>query len=360
MKLFTLVFFFLVSLSAADWPSFRGSQSNSGSTDDELVAEPQLAWKFTTGGALKGTAVVQGNLVYIGSEDQNVYCLNLQDGSKVWEQKADDMIESSPLILDGDVIIGTVNGELYRFNGKTGEKIWMYKAEDRFAGAANWFEENGEKVIVTGNYDNSVHAISFKDGKEKWAFDTENYINGTPAIANGKIAFGGCDNSIYVLGFDGKLIREIDLGSYIAGSVAIEGNQAYIGHYENKYFRVDLEEGKVVWEFSRSTFPFFASAAIGKEAIYFGGRDRRVYSLNKESGKENWSFKTKGKVDSSPVLCKDKVVFGSYDGRVYLLNTADGKLLWEKDLGKPLIAAPAVSGKSLLVSSTDGTLYVFR
>ena len=31
------------------------------------------------------------------------------------------------------------------------------------------------------------------DGKLKWKYETQNYVNGAPGIADGKIYFGGCD-----------------------------------------------------------------------------------------------------------------------------------------------------------------------
>ena len=205
-----------------------------------------------------------------------------------------------------------------------------------------------------------VHAVNFENGQKVWTYETENFINGTPAIENGQILFGGCDNSIYVLGTDGKLISEIDLGSYIAGSPGIENGHAYIGHYDHKYFRIDVKNQKIAWEFSKSTFPFFSSPAIGQDRIIFGGRDRRVYALNKENGERLWSYRTKGKVDSSPLLCQDKVTFGSHDGRVYILNVKNGEEIWKYDVGKAIIAAPAVANGKLLIGSADGFLYCFE
>ncbi|MCM8531843.1 MAG: PQQ-binding-like beta-propeller repeat protein [Lentisphaeraceae bacterium] len=360
MKFLLITFLFITTLTANDWLSFRGSQSNIGRANEKISDKPKLAWKFTTGGPIKGTAAVTKEKVFIGSEDNKFYCLNLADGKEVWSIELSDIIESSPLILENDVVIGTADGNLYRLESKTGKILWTYKAEDRFAGGANWFELNGEKVVVAGNYDNFVHAVSFKTGKKVWAYETENFINGTPAVDGDNIVFGGCDNFLYVLGTDGKIKNEIDLGSYIAGSPGMENGQAYIGHYDHKYFRVDVETKKIVWEFSKSTFPFFSSPAIGEKQIIFGGRDRRIYCLNKETGERTWTFKTKGKNDSSPLLSDGKVIFGSSDGRVYILKAEDGKELWQFDVGKAIIAAPAIAHNSIVIGSTDGILYCFK
>ena len=360
MKSILVIFLLVLNIQADNWLSFRGTQSNLGRADISLRSSPELKWKFTTEGPIKGTAAIFEDRVYIGSEDKNIYCLNLKDGLKIWSKTLSDIVESSPLVLDGDLIIGTADGNLYRLDGKSGEQKWTYKADDRFAGAANWFSKDGQKIIIAGNYDNFVHAVKFEDGSKVWTYETENFINGTPAIENERIIFGGCDNSIYVLGTDGKLISEIDLGSYIAGSPGMENGQAYIGHYDNKYFRVDIAKQKIVWKFEKSNFPFFSSPAIGKDKIIFGGRDRRVYALNKETGERLWSFRTKGKNDSSPIIFQDKVTFGSSDGRIYIINASDGTEVWKYDVGKAIIAAPALAQGKLIIGSSDGSLYCFE
>ena len=94
-------------------------------------------------------------------------------------KKLSDIIESSPLVLDGDIVIGTADGQLYRLDGETGEQKWLYKADDRFAGGANWFSKGEQKIIVAGNYDNFVHAVNFENGQKVWTYETENFINGT-------------------------------------------------------------------------------------------------------------------------------------------------------------------------------------
>ncbi|MCM8527107.1 MAG: PQQ-binding-like beta-propeller repeat protein [Lentisphaeraceae bacterium] len=357
---FITILIFTVSLTADEWLSFRGAPNNPGIAKGSISAKPTLKWKFQTEGNLKGTAVVKDGFVYFGSEDEKVYCLKLENGEKVWEKKVEDIVEASPLILGDSIIIGTGSGQLYRLNRKNGDTIWTFKAEDRFAGGANYYMQGDKPVIIAGNYDNFIYAINFDDGKKIWAFETENYVNGTPAIYEDKIIFGGCDNMIYMLNRKGELTGEIDLGSYIAGTVGIEKGFAYIGHYDNKYFKIDLENKKILWHFKRANFPFFSSPAIGEDIIIFGSRDKRVYGVKKDSGEKIWDFKTRGKVDSSPLICGDKTAFGSYDGRVYILERDTGKLLWKYEIGKPIIAAPSIVDGHIIIGASDNILYVFK
>ena len=76
--------------------------------------------------------------------------------------------------------------------------------------------------------------------------------------------------------------------------------------------------------------------------MVFGGRDKQLHCVNRADGKGLWSFSTRGKVDSSPVICGDKVVVGSDDGRLYMVSLADGKELWTYEIGQPVGSSPAV------------------
>jgi len=174
------------------------------------------------------------------------------------------------------------------------------------------------------------------------------------------VVFGGCDANIHALAAaDGKMLREIDAGSYIAGSCAVSGGFAYAGHYGNEVVCADLGKGKIVWTFTGSDQPFFSTPAVTATQVLIGGRDRKFYCLERASGKLVWAFPTQGDVDSSPVVCGGRVVFGSSDGRLYLVDLATGKPAWSYEIGNELTASPAVAAGFIVIGSADGSVYAF-
>ena len=198
-------------------------------------------------------------------------------------------------------------------------------------------------------------------GKLAWAYDTGNFVNGAPAVAEGRVVFGGCDAKIHALAVaDGRLLREVEAGAYIAGSCAVKGKFAYAGHYGNQGVCADFVEGKLAWIFKGSEEPFFSTPALTETRVLIGGRDRKLYCLDRASGNLVWTFPTQGMVDGSPVVYGERVIFGSNDGRLYLVQLADGKPLWSYDIGKPLTASPAVVAGLVVIGSEDGSVYVFK
>ena len=113
-----------------------------------------------------------------------------------------------------------------------------------------------------------------------------NSLPGSPGVAEGKTVFGGCDGQLHVLLLaDGKQIKEIEAGAYIAGSVALADERAYFGQFENEFLCVDLEKGEKAWAFRDRNFPYFASPAVTKDRVVFGGRDKLVHCVNRQDGK---------------------------------------------------------------------------
>jgi outer membrane protein assembly factor BamB len=69
---------------------------------------------------------VANGVVYVGSEDENVYALNASTGAKLWSFATGNFFISSPTVANGVVYVGTDDGNLYALNATTGAKVWSY------------------------------------------------------------------------------------------------------------------------------------------------------------------------------------------------------------------------------------------
>lgn len=347
--------------AAADWPMFRGNPRLTGVSDSALPAKPTLLWTFKTGAAVKSSAAIVGDRVYIGSTDSNLYCLQLTTGQPIWSFRSDGPIEGSPLVLDGHVYFGTANTNVYALRADDGKEVWSYGLEDKILSSPNWVTTtNGAKQILVGGYDFKLYSFGPTSGKTNWVFETGNYINGTPAVGDGLTAFGGCDAVVHVVDvLKGAKLKEIDAGAYIAASGALADGVLYVGHYDNAVIAVSLNDGKILWTYKDRAFPYFSSPAVTPDRILVGGRDKRLHCLDRATGKPVWVFATRGKVDSSPVVAGDTVVVGSDDGRLYAVGLTDGKELWTYEIGQSVQGSPAVVNGRLIIGADDGVVYCF-
>jgi len=218
-----------------------------------------------------------------------------------------------------------------------------------------------DSVIVVGSYDNFVHCVDAKNAKLIWKFETQNYVNGVPTIYEGKhVVFGGCDSVLYVVNLEnGKLIRSVEVEAPIAASVSVGDGVGYVGNMDRAVMAFDLKTGEVVWNYRNKSFPYFSSPALTEKQVLIGGRDKGLHCIKRISGKLEWRFAARGRIDSSPVIAEDKVVFGSMDGKLYVVSLLDGKEISSYEVGEAISSTPALAGGRIFVGCEDGKVYAF-
>ena len=74
----------------------------------------ELVWKFQTGGAVNSSPAVSGGIVYFGSEDGNLYAVDIKTGQEKWKFQTEGMVFSSPAVSGGMVYLGSDDGNLDR------------------------------------------------------------------------------------------------------------------------------------------------------------------------------------------------------------------------------------------------------
>lgn len=357
----------VIALSAAwgaeDWPIFRGDGQLRGISTCKIPDQPALLWSFKMDGRVKSSPVVASNRVLVGTSEGALCAVAIKNGAQQWTYKANSAVEAPPLVANGRVFFGSTDGTFHALNLSNGQRLWTNGTGGQIAGSANWIAgSNGQgDAVVVGSYDNKLYCFEAGSGKTRWTFETQNYINGTPAVGQGQIIFGGCDGLLHIVSAEGKSQGEVEAGSYIAGSIALAPPLAYFGHYGNRVLCVDLTAKTIRWSYpeKEGDSPFFSSPAVGKDQVVIGGRDGFVHCINRNTGKAIWTYRARKDVDSSPVITEGRVVVGSQDGRIYILDLAKGTLIWSYEVGAPVSSSPAVADDRFFVAAEDGRLLAF-
>jgi len=345
------------------WPMFHGAPHLAGVAAGVLPEKPELLWSFKTDGPVVSSAAIFDGKVFVGSDDNNLYALNLADGKKVWVFKTDNEVGSSPCVANGIVYVGNMDGMLFAVDATTGIEKWHYKTEAKIPGSPIAVQvpapKGTELRILVGSFDNRLHCLD-ESGKQLWEYNLGQPINGAPAVVDNRIYFGGCDGNLHSVDLatgDGSV--RCEAGAPIPGSAAVFEKRAYFGQHTDRVIAADLEHGGLLWSYRDRNFAYFSTPAIADGKIFIGGEDKRLHALNVEDGKAVWTFSTQGRINGSPVVCGERVYFGSSDGRMYAVTLDDGKETWSYEIGQEIAASPAIAAGRLVIGSADGLVYCF-
>jgi outer membrane protein assembly factor BamB len=398
MKIFSLFLFLgaivfsptpLFAEDAPAWDLYRGNAQATGVAKGDLPDKPELLWKFSIEkGGFQSTAAIIGGAVYIGGGDGKFYALNLADGKLLWSFDAVLGFAASPAVRNGRIYIGDMDGNFYCLDARKGEKIWAFQTVGEIDSSANFYakpsstgsdsKNNGiaelpspppplpmgeGSFVLFGSQDAMLYCLDAENGRLAWKFEGGDQIRCFPTVLDHFAFVAGCDSTLSVIDLadGGKVAAKVPIESPTGCSPAILDGRVFFGTEGNVFLCVDPKEKKIVWRFEaeKHAAAFRSSAAVAKEAVVVGSRDKRVHALDPQTGKPLWSFAAKNRVDSSPVIVNRRVFVGSTDGRIYALDLKTGEKRWEYETGGAISASPAVAGGRLIIGNDQGDLFCF-
>jgi outer membrane protein assembly factor BamB len=344
------------------WPMTRGGPGLQGRVPDPVPRQPVVAWSLPAGAELLAEPALDRDLAVFGDAEGTVHAVNLTTKQVLWTFPAGDAVAATPAIAGGRVFVGTDGGNFHALDLGTGKPLWQLESDDKFpTGAVVPPAADGDdgRVLVNG-YDGMARCLRAADGGVVWSYQTESYLNGSPAVLDGQsVSFGGCDNVLHTIRLaDGKEPSKLELDAQVITSVATFGNMVYAVNYANQLVAAPARGTKPEWVHEAPDDAFASAPGVDEQRVYVGSRDQHLHAIDRLSGKPAWKFKTGGDVASAPLVFDDAVVFGSADGRLYAVAKDDGKELWRVELGEELQAAAAFADGRLVVAGADGTLFV--
>jgi outer membrane protein assembly factor BamB len=344
-------------LVETDWNQFHFDADGTRLNRYENVLSPDtvgnldLKWSHSFGPIDSAIAVTDG-VVYVGSDDNNLYALQASTGKQLWSYTTFEVVESSPTVANGVVYFGSDN--VYALNASTGDKIWSYPAY----GFSSPTVANG--VLYVGSDDHNIYALNVSSGVKLWSYATGLYVRSSPAVTNGVAYVGSWDGSVYALDTNtGTLVWSYSTGGDVTSPTIADG-VVYVGSYDDNVYALNARNGTKLWSYSTGG-GVISSPAVANGVVYVGSGypDYNLYALNARNGTKLWSYTTGASVDSSPAVANGVVYVGSNDGNVYALSARTGAILWRYTTDCCVYSPPTVVDGMVYVGTYGGTIYAF-
>ncbi|MEM0467030.1 MAG: PQQ-binding-like beta-propeller repeat protein [Candidatus Thermoplasmatota archaeon] len=359
------------------WPMFRYNPEHLGYTSAQGPQTNRTLWTYTTGGAVRSSAAIYTNRVYVGSYDGKLYCFHIDTGEKMWETLISTLaIFSSPAVAFGSVYIGAFDNVVYSLNAETGAIQWSFPTDGPVVSSPCI----AEGYLYVGSSDDYLYCFDAdpSDGIDEgsadpvgssydliWRIKTGDDVRSSPAVAQNKVYVGSFDGNVYcVNAITGALVWNVSLtDDWIFGSPSVFDTKVYVGTYDGNLSCLDAYTGSELWRLKINTKEVISSSpAIADGKLYIGtvySDTGRLYCIDIQTHLELWNYST-GPIKSSPAVSNGKVYVGSDDKYVYCFDAVNGTCIWSYLTNGLIWSSPSIADGKLVVGTDGKTLYVFE
>jgi outer membrane protein assembly factor BamB len=362
-------------ISVSSWPMWRADAAHS-STAQEGPSNLTLAWKFTTNGAVISSPSVADGIVYVGSQDKNIYAIGAWSGNLIWKFTTQGAIESSPAVANGKVYTGGDDGYVYCLDAYTGTLIWKTFVNGNLPYTYGSLvlksspAVSGDRVYI-GSLDGSLYALNVNDGNIDWKFDTGGTILCSPAVADGAVYFTSEEpttGALYKLNADtGAVIWKQQLpyeyqftgGTEMMGSPSVAAGMVFASSDLRTYYGINATTGDIVWAFTNpAAIEFIVSSPIYVNGELFIIDKFNIACVNAMNGNTIWSFFTGDELYVSPAYADGKIYIVTSQRHIYILDaTNNGTKLASFTTPSSGWSSPTLSNGRLYVGNNDWNVY---
>ena len=326
--------------------------------------ETEVLWEYDTDfnkNEFKSSGIVNDEILYSVASNKMVYALDTENGKLEWKKSigdnptipiiyddlilfghsegvsiidkygsmkrilSDNKVVSSPVVAKDMIIFGDDVGNIYSYSLDDKKELWSTSLYDEIYIAQDY---NDNIYITSGN---NCYALSLKDQKIVWQFNSSGMITSAPVLKKDTIYFGSWDNYIYSLNAkNGKLIWKFETGWGIDTTPVLSDGLVYIGSNDNNIYALDENDGEIEWKFACKAGIHSAPVIYG-DFIFFGSDDGRLYAVNKTNGNGEWYFAANRTIDddllnyittpilSNPAVSEGKAFIGA-NGKIFALD----------------------------------------
>jgi outer membrane protein assembly factor BamB len=256
--------------------SRTGSSPGNGEFAALRMRNGKVAWTIPIAPGSESSPVVDGNTVYFGDQDGDVYAVNARTGERVWHFQAGGPVKGGPAIAGNLLYVGDYSGQVYALNLHNGHQVWVATTS------------GGPLGLGSGNF------------------------YSTPTVAFGRVYLGNTNGYVYSYSAQtGQLAWSTGTGAYVYSSAAVAntpglGPTVYIGSYDGYLYAFNARSGAIRWRHYDGA-RISGSPTIVNDVVYYSDLGARTTSgLNARTGQRVFFLKDGA---FTPVVADQEAIF---------------------------------------------------
>ena len=335
------------------------------------ITDLTVVWEFQTDSPGTGPVrsivpdiTVHEGIVYVGSKDNNFYAFYARDGVVRWSRDmGSDVTAGAVVSEDGStVFVGTQNDGMFALNTEDGSRIWQYDP-DNLRGSYDVKPTLYQNLLIAPHSTGHIYAFDIDPdsenvGKPKWI---------QPALKSK--AWGDFEESgtahdnVFYIGENGGTLYGIRINTGLKhGTPTLYGRQM-------PYYRAANDD-------DAETKPLRSAVVNVGDEVYFGNDANEI--IKYRGNQVRWVFEAERPVRGDIAATEDIVIATDRSGAVYALNPderqaekkretdryAEPEELWKEYLDQHegidsrVIGGPVISGAYVYVLDHFGVLYM--
>jgi outer membrane protein assembly factor BamB len=163
-------------------------------------------WAFETGGRVYSSPTPDGDEVYFGSDDGQLYKVDVDSGILIWEFKTGDRVRSSPALDRSKVYCASWDGNVYAVNKVRGTQMWKSPIAQFTRSSPALFKGR----LYIGDEEGNLHCLNTANGKPFWKVNInpdrqDEHISICPVVVPEGIVISSERGTLALVDFNGRL-----------------------------------------------------------------------------------------------------------------------------------------------------------
>lgn len=200
-----------------------------------------VAWRFadeSLAGPL-ATPAVEGCRLYLATAETGLYAFDARRGELDWNLSGADS-RAPPAVADGTVYVARADGAVSALDAADGAVEWTRDLGRAFSTASPAVA--GGTVFVgdadgeAGEERQRIHALDAATGGEVWSASTTEYVNSSPAVADGVVVVAARDR---IRGFDaatGERLWFHEVSGAVRAPLSVAGETVFAGTLHGRLY----------------------------------------------------------------------------------------------------------------------------
>ena len=369
---FASVFVFgAASVSAADWPRYRGPNLDGISLETNWFKPwpkegPAILWRTNVGAGFSSMSVSQGRLYTMGNtkDTDTVFCFDAATGALVWKHPYAEPLQpryyeggpgATPAVDGMRVFTLSKRGKVFSLEADRGKVVWQKELESELGLAVNEWGFAGSPLVESGalilNVGSAGTALDKHTGKVLWnnGTNTTGYATAVPFTLDGQRA-AAIFAAKHLVAVDVQTGHELWRFPWETGwdnnnaDPIVTGHRFFISSYDRGCALLEVRDAKPAALYTNENLRSHMSTAVRIGAHLYGihgregkGRPNAFRCLELATGKLVWE--TTGLGVGSVIASADrKLIILTETGELVIAEATPAAL-------RPLARAQVLGGR---------------